>query len=319
MSRNISDLHPRLQVIIPKLKAECEKQGIKISIGECFRTVAEQDALYAKGRTAPGNKVTNARGTSYSSMHQWGVAFDFFLNMDIDGDGETSDDIYNNSKKTFNKVGAIGKSLGLEWGGDWKSPVDTPHFQLPDWGSTPTKLKAQYGTPTKFIATWGSAPASTASSSTTTSKPTTSTTTSSSSSVIKKGSKGTAVKTLQQNLNKVLALSVDGSAGNDTVLGIKYFQKKYGLGADGSYGPASAKKMKALVGSGAAVATVKKGSKGANVKKLQNNLNQVMKLSVDGSAGNATDIAIRWFQEKYGLTVDGSFGPASQKKMKTLL
>lgn len=153
--RNVSQLHPTLQKKVVKLQQECKKQGIKIKIGECFRTVAEQNALYAKGRTAPGNIVTNAKGSSYSSMHQWGVAFDFFLDMDVDKDGKTSDDAFNNATKLFNKVGAIGKKLGLEWGGDWKSIKDLPHFQLPDWGSTATQLKAKYGTPDKFKATWG--------------------------------------------------------------------------------------------------------------------------------------------------------------------
>ena len=152
--RNVSQLHPELQKKVVKLQKECLKAGIKIKIGECFRTVAEQNALYAKGRTAPGSIVTNAKGNSYSSMHQWGVAFDFFLDMDVDKDGKTSDDAFNNATKLFNKVGAIGKKLGLEWGGDWKSIKDLPHFQLPDWGSTTSKLKKMYGTPEKFKETW---------------------------------------------------------------------------------------------------------------------------------------------------------------------
>ena len=152
--RNVSQLHPTLQKKVVELQKECLKAGIKIKIGECVRTEAEQNALYAKGRTAPGSIVTNAKGNSYSSMHQWGVAFDFFLDMDVDKDGKKSDDAFNNATKLFNKVGAIGKKLGLEWGGDWKSIKDLPHFQLPYWGSTATQLKKKYGTPEKFKETW---------------------------------------------------------------------------------------------------------------------------------------------------------------------
>lgn len=152
--RDVKALHPDLQKKIAELQKLCKKNGITIGIAECLRTKAEQDALYAKGRSKPGAKVTNAKGTSYSSMHQWGVAFDFYLIMDIDGDGKTSDDAYNNAKKTFNKVGALGKQVGLEWGGDWKSIKDLPHLQLKDWGSTTAKLKAKYGTPEKFMKTW---------------------------------------------------------------------------------------------------------------------------------------------------------------------
>lgn len=153
MSRNVKDLHPALQIKVAELKELCKENGITIGISECLRTVAEQNALYAKGRTAAGSIVTNCKGTSYSSMHQWGVAFDFYLDMDVDGDGMRSDDAFNNATKLFEKVGALGKSIGLEWGGSWKNK-DRPHFQLPDWGSTASKLKKTYGTPDAFMRTW---------------------------------------------------------------------------------------------------------------------------------------------------------------------
>lgn len=144
--RDINRCHPRLIELSKKLVSACRGQGLIIGIGESFRTKEEQDALYAKGRTAPGNIVTNAKGSSYSSHHQWGTAFDIYRN---DGKG-----VYTDSDGFFEKVGKIGKSIGLEWGGDWKSPVDKPHFQLPDWGSTTTKLKKMYGTPENFMRTW---------------------------------------------------------------------------------------------------------------------------------------------------------------------
>ena len=146
MSRDITMCHPQLQLLAKKLITECKKQGLIVKLGECFRSVAEQDALYAQGRTTKGSIVTNARGTSYSSMHQWGVAFDVIRN---DGKGA-----YNDSDNWFSKEAKIGKSLGLEWGGDWTSPIDKPHFQLPQWGSTPTKLKKLYGNVNNFKKTW---------------------------------------------------------------------------------------------------------------------------------------------------------------------
>ena len=151
--KDITQLHPRLQAKFKLLQKKCAQNGIKIKATECLRTAKEQDALYAKGRTAPGHKVTNACGKDAKSMHQWGVAFDVAIDMDTDNDGDVDiRDLYN--VKLLNVVGKIGQSIGLEWGGSWRSIVDKPHFQLPDWGSTPAKLKAEYGTPTKFIATW---------------------------------------------------------------------------------------------------------------------------------------------------------------------
>ena len=108
MGRDISLCHPELQQKAEKLVSACRGQGLLIGIGECFRTVAEQDALYAKGRTAPGSIVTNAKGSSYSSHHQWGTAFDIYRN---DGTGA-----YNNNDGFFDLVGTIGVKIGLETG-----------------------------------------------------------------------------------------------------------------------------------------------------------------------------------------------------------
>lgn len=144
--RNVKQLHPRLQKKIQELIKKCEHNGLKIGISECLRSVSEQNALYAKGRSAPGKIVTNVKGSDYGSMHQWGVAFDFYRN---DGKGA-----YDNSGNFFQKVGKIGVELGLEWGGNWKSIKDMPHFQLPDWGSTPVKLKRKYKTPDNFMKGW---------------------------------------------------------------------------------------------------------------------------------------------------------------------
>lgn len=62
MARNINQLHPWMQYKIYLLKKECKKQGLQLGIGECFRSVKEQEDLYAKGRSTPGKIVTNARG-----------------------------------------------------------------------------------------------------------------------------------------------------------------------------------------------------------------------------------------------------------------
>ena len=134
--RDITLCHPRLQCLAAELIKECEKQGLQIKIGETLRTTAEQDALYAQGRSKPGKIVTNAKGSSYSSYHQWGVAFDIYR---ADGCGA-----YYDTDGFFSKVGVIGVSIGLEWGGSWKSIVDKPHFQLPDLGSSTSGIKKIY-------------------------------------------------------------------------------------------------------------------------------------------------------------------------------
>ena len=144
--RDIMLCHPKLQILAAQLLEECAVRGLEIGIGETLRTVEEQDELYAQGRTKPGAIVTNAPGKSYSSFHQWGTAFDFFRN---DGKGA-----YYDKDGFFTKVGELGMDVGLEWGGQWKSIVDKPHFQLPDWGSTTAEIKRLYSTPAEFMQTW---------------------------------------------------------------------------------------------------------------------------------------------------------------------
>jgi hypothetical protein len=141
-----SKLHPWIDHKLNLLLKECKKQGIYLIVTEGFRTVEYQDYLYAKGRTKPGKVVTNAKGNSYSSQHQWGIAFDIAIN----------DKKLLYDDKTIKKVAKIAKSskVGLAWGGDWKSIVDTPHFYLKKWGSTTEKLKEKYGTPDNFRKTF---------------------------------------------------------------------------------------------------------------------------------------------------------------------
>lgn len=212
--RDRTKLHPKLQKKLSELESACKKAGLKIQITECVRTVAEQDALYAQGRTTgeKGKTVTNAPGYSYSSMHQWGVAFDYCRT--------DKPNAFDNVDGFFDKVGKIGKSLGLEWGGDWKSPVDKPHFQLPDWGSTPTRLKMLYGRPEKFFESWSTKSDSPKSDEDINMK------------TIKKGSTGKAVKVWQL----IVGTSTDGDFGSATESATKKFQKAHGLTADGIVG-----------------------------------------------------------------------------------
>ena len=105
--KDVTQLHPRLQEKFKLLQKKCAQKGIKIKATECLRTAKEQDALYAKGRTAPGAKVTNAQGKDAKSMHQWGAAFDIVIDMDADNDGDVDiRDLYN--VKLLNVVGKIG-------------------------------------------------------------------------------------------------------------------------------------------------------------------------------------------------------------------
>jgi peptidoglycan LD-endopeptidase CwlK len=119
----ISTLLPEVHPIARALVQKAELCGIRIKIINGFRSYAEQDALYAQGRTAPGEIVTNAKA-GYSN-HNFGIAFDI---------GVFEGNTYFGESPKYKAVGVIGIDLGLEWGGNWKTIVDQPHFQLrPSW------------------------------------------------------------------------------------------------------------------------------------------------------------------------------------------
>lgn len=146
MSRDITLLHPKLQQIIPQIILRCAAQGLSVLVTDGFRTKAEQDALYAKGRTAPGSIVTQVQWPS--SAHCWGVAFDFCRNVR----GREYDD----SDHFFQRVAEVAKTFGLEWGGDWRNFVDKPHLQLAEFmpGNSTSWLRQTYGSPERFRETW---------------------------------------------------------------------------------------------------------------------------------------------------------------------
>ncbi|APC48948.1 hypothetical protein BME96_12420 [Virgibacillus halodenitrificans] len=119
--------HPVVRDKALELIKRAYKERIYVQISEGYRSHARQQALYDQGRTTPGNIVTNAKPGQ--SIHNYGTAVDFFL---VSDDGQ--DAIWKVDKK-WRRAAAIGKSLGFEWGGDWKSFKDYPHLQMPNISS----------------------------------------------------------------------------------------------------------------------------------------------------------------------------------------
>ena len=121
--QTIATLLPQVQPLARALIESAAAIGIAIKIISGTRTFAEQDALYEQGRTKAGRIVTNARG-GYSN-HNFGIAFDI---------GVFEGGRYLDESPAYKAVGALGIKLGLEWGGNWKTIQDEPHFQLrPAW------------------------------------------------------------------------------------------------------------------------------------------------------------------------------------------
>jgi hypothetical protein len=117
--KNIATLVPNAQAQARAFLQAVLDAGILARIIDGSRTFSQQDALFAKGRTKPGPKVTNARGGF--SNHNFGIAWDIGI---FSASGK-----YLDESPLYKKAGKIGRDLGLEWGGDWSGLVDEPHFQ----------------------------------------------------------------------------------------------------------------------------------------------------------------------------------------------
>lgn len=144
----IAKLHPKLRVEARKIYDEAVAAltgNVSVRFTYTLRTFEEQAALYRLGRTVRnpdgasvkkpmGNIVTQAGAGQ--SIHNYGLAVDICLLIDKDRNGtyETAswDDLgdYDGDKvKDWMEIVAVFKKYGWEWGGDWKSFKDRPHFQ----------------------------------------------------------------------------------------------------------------------------------------------------------------------------------------------
>lgn len=163
---------------------------------------------------------------------------------------------------------------------------------------------------------------------------------------LRQGSSGPAVFTLQRQLNRIAKdypflgkLNVDGVFGAQMASTVRAFQKQFNLTADGvvgrqtwykiSYIYVSVKDLAELTSEGETAGgtlpdgswggtVLRQGSRGSAVERVQFWLNTIAQyddniptLTVDGIFGTGTTAAVRAFQRRHGLTVDGVVGKAT--------
>lgn len=128
-SRNLNDLRQEVREMAIKHIEACEKAGIDLLIYCTYRSNAEQAIEYAKGRTAPGSIVTNARPGQSKHNH-------------VDGNGKPASLAYDcvpvvngkpqwNNNAMVNKVGVLGEEIGLTWAGRWRGKLhESVHFEV---------------------------------------------------------------------------------------------------------------------------------------------------------------------------------------------
>jgi len=224
-------LNPQVKAMAARTLEAMQKEGLDPYIFEGYRSFARQDELYAKGN------VTRVRGGG--SWHNYGLAVDIvFWNGSHNGPswGESH---------SWDAVGRYGKQAGFtEWGGDWG--WDRPHLEfhpgfdgsaydlaplhhadglaavwkhlgvVGDLDDVELVVSDRYG----WAAVEGGSLA------------------------LKKGSRGEAVRELQEKLSDAGHITdVDGVFGRDTERVVRAFQESEGLSVDGVVGRDTARAL----------------------------------------------------------------------------
>lgn len=135
--KKFDGIHPELQRKAMQIIEAFKALGYELRVTDGVRTVAQQQALYAQGRTTPGpdvspqrplgRTVTNADGVAKKSNHQphddgYGHAVD--CTFWVDGAPSWAPDL------PWTLYGSMAQLLGLKWGGSW-ARQDMPHIELP--------------------------------------------------------------------------------------------------------------------------------------------------------------------------------------------
>ena len=139
-------LHPIVRDEVKKIIAECDAAltgKAKIRITQGLRTFDEQAQLYAVGRTKAGKKVTNAKAGQ--SIHNYGLAVDMCLIIDgKTASWDTAKDWDNDKIADWYECVKIFAKHGWEWGGNWRTFKDLPHFEKKKIARAMSELKVSW-------------------------------------------------------------------------------------------------------------------------------------------------------------------------------
>jgi len=137
-SRDINYCHQDLIIAFSDCSEIFENRypDLKVICTQSTRTPLTQDKLYSQGRTAPGLKITNAKGGE--SPHNFSPSFAFDIAISRGKTLLWQASLY----KEFAQL-VEARQLNLRWGGDWDGDgrsdderfLDRPHFELRNWKS----------------------------------------------------------------------------------------------------------------------------------------------------------------------------------------
>ena len=118
-SRSLDELLPPVKQRAEAFIAAAKAKGIDLIVTSTYRDHESQTALFAQGRTTPGDIATKAKAGR--SFHNYRCALDVV--PIVNGKAVWKD------KALWKQIGEIGESCGLEWAGRWKKMIESAHFQ----------------------------------------------------------------------------------------------------------------------------------------------------------------------------------------------
>lgn len=131
----LAGVHPVLRLKVTQILMAMDVLGFPMFVVAGARSLAEQQALYAQGRTTPGHKVTNADGVKHKSNHQAGPdGLGYAVDCAFRDDPQTARIETWEAGQPWELYGLMGEKLGLVWGGRWPRLMDRPHLELPQDG-----------------------------------------------------------------------------------------------------------------------------------------------------------------------------------------
>jgi peptidoglycan L-alanyl-D-glutamate endopeptidase CwlK len=127
-SAKLKGVHPDLVRVVLRCAEDWKDADTGFIVTCGLRTLAEQKVLVAKGASK-----------TLRSRHLTGHAVD--LAATIDGKVRWDWPLYDRLAKAM-KAAAKAEKVTVEWGGDWKTFKDGPHYQLP-WKQYPGAKKGK--------------------------------------------------------------------------------------------------------------------------------------------------------------------------------
>ena len=127
-SKKLTDLSSKMQVYAVKFITVCANENFEVMIYCTWRSNAEQDELYASGRTKAGKLLTNARAgqSKHNDMKDSKPASNAFDAVPM----RAGKCLWNDSD-AIKRMGVIGESVGLKWAGRWAGKLkESVHFEL---------------------------------------------------------------------------------------------------------------------------------------------------------------------------------------------